>query len=105
MHRYLVERTFGAEAKVNLPGSQDPIGKHLAFVANNAQEGVIWVYSYVSRGSAKTFCVYDAPDPEAIRRASVRNSLPIDRIIEISILSARLQDLGEQDSDDMVQTG
>jgi hypothetical protein len=46
VHRYLIERTFGAEAKINLPGSNDPIGKHLAFAANDAHEGVVWVYSY-----------------------------------------------------------
>jgi Nickel responsive protein SCO4226-like len=37
-------------------------------------------------GKTKTFCVYDAADPEAIRRAAERNSLPVDRIIEVSVL-------------------
>jgi len=46
VHRYLIERTFGAEVKINLPGSKDPIGKHLTSVANDAHEGVVWVHSY-----------------------------------------------------------
>jgi hypothetical protein len=34
----------------------------------------------------KTFCIYDGPSPEAIRRAARRNSLPVDRITEVSVL-------------------
>ena len=34
----------------------------------NLAEGVTWVHSYVSEDKMKTFCVYDAPNPEAIRR-------------------------------------
>ncbi|HSK88294.1 MAG TPA: DUF4242 domain-containing protein [Anaerolineales bacterium] len=103
VHRYLIERTFGADVKINLPGSQDPTEKHLAFAANNTHERVVWVHSYVSPDGAKTFCIYDAPDPEAIRRASMRNNLPIDRITEVSILSAEFRDPGGHDSDNIVQ--
>jgi len=30
--------------------------------------------------------IYDAPSPEAIRRAARRNNLPVDRITEVSVL-------------------
>ena len=33
-----------------------------------------------------TFCVYDGPDPDAIRRAAQANQLPIDRITEVRVL-------------------
>ena len=42
--------------------------------------------SAVGLGCATMTPFYDAPDPEAIRRAAQRNSLPVDRIIEVSVL-------------------
>jgi hypothetical protein len=44
------------------------------------------MHSYVSPEGKKTFCIYDAPTPEALRRAAQRNNLPIDRITEVRVL-------------------
>jgi hypothetical protein len=54
--------------------------------ALKANAGVTWVHSYVSADKATTFCVYDAPTPEAIRKTAARNDLPIDRITEVRVL-------------------
>src|SRR2546425_10604533 len=35
---------------------------------------------------AKTYCVYDAPTPEAIRKTATRNALPVDRITQVRVL-------------------
>jgi hypothetical protein len=40
----------------------------------------------VSDDGTKTFCTYDAPSPEAIRRTAKRNNLPVDRITEVRVL-------------------
>jgi hypothetical protein len=55
-------------------------------VENNSEELVTWLHSYVNEDKTKTFCIYDGPSPEAIRRAAIRNGLPVDRIIEITVL-------------------
>jgi Protein of unknown function (DUF4242) len=34
----------------------------------------------------KTYCIYDRPEPEAIRQAAERNGLPADRITPVSVL-------------------
>jgi hypothetical protein len=47
---------------------------------------VTWVHSYVSEDKHKTFCVYDGPDPEAIRRAAETIGLPVDQITRVSVL-------------------
>jgi hypothetical protein len=47
---------------------------------------VTWVHSYVSDNKRKTFCIYDAPDPESIRRAAERNGLPIENITRVKVL-------------------
>lgn len=84
MPRYLVERTFpeGLHIPINPAGAEVCLG----VVANNAEENVTWVSSYVSNDKAHTFCVYDAPTPEAIRKSAARNELPVDRITQVRVL-------------------
>lgn len=84
MPRYLVERTFpeGLEVPAGPEG-----GKLLqSIIACNNDRRVTWLHSYVSDQGRKTFCVYDAPNPEAIRLTARSNGLTVDRIIEISVL-------------------
>ena len=71
--RYLVERTFpdGLAIPVNNEGAQ----VCLTVVSNNALDGVTWVHSYVTPDKKKTFCIYDAPSPEAIRAARSRSAI------------------------------
>jgi len=97
MHRYLVERTFAINEDLGLPGPDDSLQKHLDFYENNARNGVIWIHSYISPDNRKSFCIYDAPSPEAIRYASGRNKLPVDRITEVSTLTTILQILQGKD--------
>jgi hypothetical protein len=84
MPRYVVERTFpdGLNISVDTQGAANCI----AVVDRNADDGVTWVHSYVSDDKKKTFCVYDAPSPEAIRKSAERNSLPLDQITQVSVL-------------------
>lgn len=84
MPRYMVERTFPEGLKI--PVTEDGAKACLGVVDRNAEAGVTWVHSYVSEDKKKTYCIYDAPDPEAIRRTAERNKLPIDRITKVSVL-------------------
>jgi len=82
--RYLVERSFpdGLNIPVNSEGSQICLN----VVSTNAEDNVSWVHSYVTMDKKKTFCIYDAPSPEAIRKAADKNGLPVDNISEVSVL-------------------
>ena len=84
MPRYLVERTF-PDGLVVAPG---PEGRKtlMSIIACNSDRNVTWVHSYVSLDQRKTFCIYDAPNPESIRLTARSNGLPVDRITEISVL-------------------
>ncbi len=84
MSRYLVERTFpdGLTIPVNDQGADTC----LMVIGNNLQDNVTWVHSYVTEDKKKSFCIYDAPSPEAIRKAAQRNNLPVDRITQVSVL-------------------
>jgi hypothetical protein len=84
MPRFLVERTF--PTGLAIPVTDQGASICLNVVGNNLQDQVTWVHSYVTLDKSKTFCIYDAPTPEAIRRAATRNSLPVDTITEVSVL-------------------
>ena len=82
--RFLVERTFpdGLNIPVNTGGSEIC----LTVVSTNAEDNVNWVHSYVTKDKKKTFCIYDAPSPDAIRKVAEKNGLPVDNIVEVSVL-------------------
>jgi Protein of unknown function (DUF4242) len=84
MPRYLVERTF--RDGLQIPVTDEGAKVCMMVVGNNLEEGVTWVHSYVSEDKQKTFCIYDAPSPEAIRRTAEKNKLPVDRITHVSVL-------------------
>ena len=84
MPRYIVERIF--EDRLQIPINDEGVRLCRAVVESNREELVTWVHSYVSEDKTKTFCVYDAPSPEAVRRAARRNNLPVDRIVEVRVL-------------------
>ena len=84
MPRYLVQRTF--PEGLNIPITPDGAAAVQKVVANNADEGVTWVCSYVSDDKHATFCIYDAPSPEAIRKVADTNRLPITTITKVSVL-------------------
>ncbi len=84
MPRYMVERTF--PDGLEIPTTDDGAKTCLGVVDNNAEVGVTWVHSYVSDDKRKTFCIYDGPDPEAIRLAASSNGLPVDAISQVSVL-------------------
>ena len=77
MPRYVVEREFAEQ--LNL--TKDGVEKVNLI---NDQEGVQWIFSFLSADKKKTYCLYEAPNPEAIRAAARRNNVPADKIIEIS---------------------
>ena len=84
MARYMVQRTFdeGLAIPANAEGAQVCAG----VVEKNLDHRVTWVHSYVSDDKSTTFCVYDAPSPQAIRKAAADNGLPVDSITQVSVL-------------------
>jgi hypothetical protein len=55
-------------------------------VTRNSELGVTWVHSYVSEDKRTTYCVYDAPSPDAIHATAAASDLPVDRITQVSVL-------------------
>jgi hypothetical protein len=62
----------------------------------NADEGVRWLFSFLSADRMRTYCLYEAPSPEAVMAAARRANVPADVIVEVNPaaveLSGRLRD-------------
>jgi Nickel responsive protein SCO4226-like len=84
MPRYVVERGF--RNGLGVPAGAMGAEWSLEVVERNADAGVTWLHSYVSEDRKKTFCVYDGPSPEAIRKTAARNDLPVERITQVRVL-------------------
>jgi len=84
MPRYVVERVFGNG--LGFPAGAEGAQSCLEIVDRNADAGVTWLHSYVSEDRKTTFCIYDGPSPEAIRKTAARNHLPVERITEVRVL-------------------
>lgn len=77
MPRYLIERHFAEQLELTKDGVE-------SVNRINQEEGVAWIFSFLSADKKKTYCLYEAPNPEAIRAAARRNNIPADVIIEVS---------------------
>jgi Nickel responsive protein SCO4226-like len=77
MPRYLIERNFAERLELTKEGVE-------SVNRVNQEEGVAWIFSFLSADKKKTYCLYEAPNPEAIRAAARRNNIPADAIIEVS---------------------
>jgi hypothetical protein len=84
MPRYVVERDF--PDGLHIPVDETGAKACLAVVDSNLADHVTWIRSYVSTDKKKTFCIYDGPSPEAIRRTAGRSKLPVGHITEVSVL-------------------
>jgi hypothetical protein len=49
----------------------------------NGEEGVHWLFSFLSADRRRTYCLYEAPSPEAILAAARRADVPADKIVEV----------------------
>ena len=81
MPRYLIERSFVSSYCPKMERKWNWINK---------EEGVAWIFSFLSADKKKTYCLDQGPDPEAIRAAARRNNIPVDAIIEIGGKSASI---------------
>ena len=65
MPRFMIERNFAEQLEVT--GDSAELVRRI-----NDDEGVKWLFSFLSADKRKTYCLYEAPDAEAIRAAARR---------------------------------
>jgi hypothetical protein len=79
MPLYVIEREFAEQFDATESGT-DAIRKVLDA---NQIAGVEWLFSFLSADRKKTYCLYEASSPEAIREAARIAGIPADSIIEV----------------------
>ena len=58
----------------------------------NADEGVRWLFSFLSADRRRSYCLYEAPSPEAIIAAAQRANVPADSVVEVSAGTPQFSD-------------
>ena len=76
MPLYVIERTFAEQLDL----TSDDVN---LLESINADEGVRWLLSFLSADRRRTYCLYEAPSPEAIKAAAKRANIPADVIVEV----------------------
>ena len=77
MPLYIIERNFAEKLEMSADGV-------VAISRINGEVGVNWLFSFLSADKRKSYCLYEAQDPEAIREAARRANVPADVIVEVS---------------------
>jgi hypothetical protein len=83
MPLYIIERTFADQL--------DLTNEDVELIDDvNADEGVRWLFSFLSADRHRTYCLYEAPSPEAIVTAARRANVPVDAVVEVGPASPEL---------------
>ncbi len=83
MPLYVIERTFAEQLDLD----SDDV-KLIDEV--NAGADVRWLFSFLSADRRRTYCLYEAPSPEAIMEAARRANMPADVITEVGLAAPEL---------------
>jgi hypothetical protein len=85
----MIERTFAEQ--LDLTSDDVKLIEEI-----NADEGVRWLFSFLSADRRRTYCLYESPTPEAIMAAARQANIPADSVVEVGPgtpgLSDRLRD-------------
>jgi hypothetical protein len=85
MALYMIERTFAEQ--LDLSESDVDLIEEV-----NGDEGVRWLFSFLSADRRRTYCLYEAPSPEAILVAARRANVPADEVVEVSAATPQFSD-------------
>jgi hypothetical protein len=81
MPMYMIERGFAEQ--LELTGDAVKLIEEV-----NAGEGVRWLFSFLSADRRRSYCLYEAPSPEAIVAAAEKAGIPADAVVEVDRVSA-----------------
>lgn len=80
---YMIERNFAEQLELT---SED-----ITLIDDiNADEGVNWLFSFLSADRRRTYCLYEAASPDAIIAAAKRAEVPADAVVEVGSASPEL---------------
>ena len=81
MPLYVIERRFAEQ--LEMTGDDVKMLEEI-----NADEGVSWLFSFLSADRYRTYCLYEAPSSDAIVAAARRAGMPADVVTEVERITA-----------------
>src|SRR2546421_12703487 len=85
MPLYMIERAFADQLELT--------GEDVKEIEEiNTDEGVRWLFSFLSADRRRTYCLYEAPSPDAIVAAARRADIPADAVVEVGAAAPELSD-------------
>ena len=81
MPTYVIERNFAEQ--LDLTGDDVKLIEEV-----NADEGVRWLFSFLSADRRRSYCLYEAPSADAVLAAAKRAGIPADAVVEVDRVSA-----------------
>ena len=79
MALYMIERAYVEQLQL----STDAVRQLEEF---NEDISVNWLYSFLSADKKRTYCLYEAKDPEILMSHANQLGIPADKIVEVSKL-------------------
>jgi len=79
MALFVIERNFAEQMELTSEAAR-------LVTEINGDVGVHWLFSFLSADKKKTYCLYEAPNVDAIREAARRAHIPADVIVEVTEL-------------------
>jgi hypothetical protein len=77
MALFLIERSFAEQLELT--------GEDVRLIEDiNANEGVRWLFSFLSADRRRSYCLYEAPSPDAIVMAAKLANIPVDEVVEVT---------------------
>jgi hypothetical protein len=81
MPLFVIERTFADQ--LDMSSEEVTLLEEV-----NGEEGVNWLFSFLSADRHRTYCLYEAPSSDAIVAAAKRAGIPADVVTEVSRITA-----------------
>lgn len=76
MPLYVIEQQYARQMQLEEFGAR-------SLAHQNLDEGLSWVFSFLSSDRRKSYCLYEAPSAEVVRAAVRRAGLPDDVFVEV----------------------
>jgi hypothetical protein len=83
MPLYVIERRYADQLEISSDGVK-------ALEEINADEGVRWLFSFLSADRRQSYCLYEAPSPDELVAAARRAGIPADVIVEVNRVSPEM---------------
>jgi hypothetical protein len=83
MAMFIIERNLAEQMELDSGEVSD-------IVDYNDNHELKWLFSFLSADRKKTYCLYEAPNPEALREQAKAFEVPADSIVEVSELNPNM---------------